>query len=167
MTPACWTWPVPIGPQPNHLGSVSRWQARRCAVCGSSPAALYEDHDHGTGLTRGYLCPSCNAGEGLSSREVFRWYRERSPASILGVRVRYRTQVGHPDDQAARNRWEAALETLAEYRVAVERYPGSIAVCAFLGQEPGPPPEVVVTPLMAAAERVGLTQREWFARHRR
>jgi len=32
-----------------------------CQICGTVPKrGLDQDHDHGTGLTRGWLCHSCN-----------------------------------------------------------------------------------------------------------
>lgn len=36
-----------------------------CELCRRPSAKLVLDHDHHTGLDRGYLCPSCNAGLGL------------------------------------------------------------------------------------------------------
>ncbi|MET9347693.1 endonuclease domain-containing protein [Streptomyces termitum] len=68
------------------------WQAGRCAVCGETGRRLVLDHDHETGLVRGWLCVSCNTREGLAvgPGSVFTRYRERSPAVILGLAVRYR-----------------------------------------------------------------------------
>jgi len=41
-------------------GSVlARWQNGRCAICGRM-SDLVCDHDHATGLVRGWLCRSCN-----------------------------------------------------------------------------------------------------------
>lgn len=40
----------------------------RCEACGGLPngkGSLHSDHDHGTGLWRGWLCSKCNAGLGL------------------------------------------------------------------------------------------------------
>lgn len=36
-----------------------------CEICGLSVATLHWDHDHSTGLFRGWLCLKCNAGLGL------------------------------------------------------------------------------------------------------
>lgn len=65
-----------------------RWQLNRCAVCGVE-ARLVEDHDHESGLTRGYLCGSCNLGEGLNRGRIFSLYRWRHPTSLLGLTIRY------------------------------------------------------------------------------
>lgn len=90
--PACWSWPAP-----EEDGDYSAevclilWQADRCAVCGRSPEGLVEDHDHATGLVRGWLCRSCNTCEaGVHPPDsLFGRYRQSNPASILGVRLRY------------------------------------------------------------------------------
>ncbi|MFB7585357.1 endonuclease domain-containing protein [Streptomyces hydrogenans] len=68
------------------------WQARRCAVCGETGRRLVLDHDHATGLVRGWLCVSCNTREGLAAGPgtVFSGYRDRPPAAILGLTIRYR-----------------------------------------------------------------------------
>lgn len=69
---------------------LARWQDGRCAVCGRH-ADLVCDHDHATGLVRGWLCRSCNATEGRNQQPdtIFTRYRERPPAAILGLVVRY------------------------------------------------------------------------------
>lgn len=64
------------------------WHNNRCAVCGFSKVELVDDHDHDTGLIRGLLCRSCNASEPHDDG-LFRKYRERPPAKILGVQLRY------------------------------------------------------------------------------
>ena len=104
---------------PEHFGHVLlwNWQRGQCAVCAcrvDDHPPLIRDHDHETGLLRGLLCRRCNALEGVakasSEREYreknkkWRWgksgdtqrlaqrfnrYRERSPAAILGLRVRH------------------------------------------------------------------------------
>jgi hypothetical protein len=104
--PACWDWPTDtpvdargglsdatwkaLGEYGRALSLVDTWQDGRCAVCGDR-GSLKEDHDHATGLTRGYLCNSCNTKEGAAYRDylVFTRYRERHPAAILGVRAEY------------------------------------------------------------------------------
>ncbi|CAB4179406.1 Recombination endonuclease VII [uncultured Caudovirales phage] len=44
-------------------------QDYKCAICGvheeNVTKALAVDHDHATGLVRGYLCNNCNRGIGL------------------------------------------------------------------------------------------------------
>lgn len=116
--PACWSWPVPsILPAPGvpeGVGSrtaarllasyedpetrqgvqLENWQARRCAICGRSSSGLVEDHDHQSGLVRGWLCHGCNVQEGAwcwQSRTdtTFAKYRLRPPTAVLGMKLRY------------------------------------------------------------------------------
>lgn len=106
--PACWSWSAPtstdleqlrasFSARPRELfdaddawGSLvmAHWHAGRCAICGHE-RALVEDHDHRTGLVRGWLCRSCNTLEGAGHGGVFAKYRSVSPATICGVRERY------------------------------------------------------------------------------
>lgn len=114
--PACWSWDptVPLdrvyaeyaaGGQPGsadlflrrfHSGEsgalqfvLSAWHEERCAVCGWRAPRLVTDHDHDTGTIRGLLCHGCNASE-PHDNGLFRRYRERSPAQILGLHLPYR-----------------------------------------------------------------------------
>lgn len=69
---------------------LAEWQADRCAICGAETDCL--DHDHRTGMIRGYLCQGCNTAEGMGHAEpesVFTRYRDRNPANILGIHLRY------------------------------------------------------------------------------
>lgn len=85
--PACWSWAPPA---PGSTGvSLLAWQQGRCAICATTSFPLDEDHDHQTGLVRGYLCRSCNSCEGSRRGGVWDKYREQNPASICGVRERY------------------------------------------------------------------------------
>jgi hypothetical protein len=93
--PVCWSWSQP---PPGSGGTGLRaaellveWCRYRCAVCGvSHPGiALFMDHDHETGLCRGVLCQYCNTAEGRGGGRLLGKYRERPPAVICGVRVRY------------------------------------------------------------------------------
>lgn len=70
--------------------ALADWQAGRCAICGRT-GDLVCDHDHATGLVRGWLCRSCNTLEGLHQGDdtIFARYRERPPAAILGLEIRY------------------------------------------------------------------------------
>lgn len=108
--PACWSWSgmpdpavwqlepssfvdrLPADARADHYGRemIHAWQAGRCAICDQRDA-LIEDHDHVTGLVRGYLCRSCNIREGVysASASIFGRYRERHPASMLGLRLVY------------------------------------------------------------------------------
>ena len=66
------------------------WQAGRCAICGCGRAE-FSDHDHETGLVRGWLCHSCNTLEAFAylPGNCFERYRAQNPASILGLTIRY------------------------------------------------------------------------------
>lgn len=90
--PTCWWWEfdptTPHGTEHEQAHRLWLWQDGRCAVCGRHDAAT-EDHDHESGLTRGYLCRSCNLGEAVSGLRVFALYRWRHPTSILGLHLPY------------------------------------------------------------------------------
>jgi hypothetical protein len=36
-------------------------QQKTCEICGAKGERIYADHNHNTGLIRGFLCPRCNA----------------------------------------------------------------------------------------------------------
>lgn len=89
--PACWSW-APVTPKDAEdrtlTATLHAWHAGHCAVCGLPGGRLVKDHDHDTGLVRGFLCRSCN-GQEPHDDGLFRKYRERPPAKILGVELRY------------------------------------------------------------------------------
>lgn len=115
--PACWLWPVPDDiydtPAQRAWDEMSRrhgvpvarghtphyalvhWQASRCALCGAGHdyynGAQVEDHDHRTGLVRGWLCRGCNIHEGFCNIRICPCarYRLRPPTAILGVTIEY------------------------------------------------------------------------------
>lgn len=87
--PICWLWDTAIPDGHDDDRSAFRaWHSGRCAVCGYRDARLVDDHDHETGLIRGLLCRSCNGREPYDDG-LFRKYRERPSAQILGIRLRY------------------------------------------------------------------------------
>lgn len=98
--PACWTWEV--------QGDLWDFHRGRCATCGAQRVQLVEDHDHDTGLIRGYLCRSCNGREGTATRyddHIWSRYRRRNPASILGIVERYIDPLSGVEDAGNTARW--------------------------------------------------------------
>jgi hypothetical protein len=96
-SPACWSWRVQRTVGWGSTGSPSNralidelveWQQGRCAICGEH-RNLVCDHDHETGMVRGFLCGRCNTMEGSSPLELFENYRTRPPAAILNIRAKY------------------------------------------------------------------------------
>lgn len=86
-------WPdkPPADPREDDLRwlLMVNWQRGRCAICGKR-SRLVTDHDHKTGLIRGFLCQSCNVLEGYHPDwDVNVKYRERSPAAICGLVAEY------------------------------------------------------------------------------
>jgi hypothetical protein len=104
---ACWSWPIsdeiwqrlakaadPALSQEEADGLawdvLADWQDERCAICGRPDRVL--DHDHETGLIRGWLCRKCNQHEGNAGddqRDIYVAYRTCNPATILGIRLVY------------------------------------------------------------------------------
>lgn len=82
----------------DEAGVLARWQDGRCAICGKN-RELVCDHDHETGLVRGWLCRSCNTTEGTNQEPdtIFARYRDRPPAAILGIAARYLNPVTGED----------------------------------------------------------------------
>lgn len=123
-TPVCWSWPVPASreyaDEQTAMWALQAWQAGRCAVCGGLLAGmgqrLVDDHDHETGLIRGLLCNPCNVSEGRGNSLTIQRYRERNPASILGIRVRYfnawTRECAEPAEQVDRAARKAAVARL-------------------------------------------------------
>lgn len=52
--------------------AVALLAVRRCAGCGDGSSRLYVDHDHATGVVRGWLCLHCNTGIGHARESVAR-----------------------------------------------------------------------------------------------
>ncbi|MCX4470473.1 endonuclease VII domain-containing protein [Micromonospora sp. NBC_01655] len=76
------------------LSAIEQWQQQRCAICAAhQPGRLVLDHDHTTALVRGYLCRSCNVRE-AHTYGPFELYRQRNPATILGVSSVYESIFG-------------------------------------------------------------------------
>lgn len=117
--PACWSWPIPLTRPFKDWRDADialhdyQWM-RGCAICGTQGETVV-DHSHATGLVRGNLCLSCNALEGKGvSGPAFVKYRERNPASMLGIELMYAnpTPGFAPDPGGSRVR-KAAIDTLS------------------------------------------------------
>lgn len=108
--PACWSWGPPCSADQFRArelregrfsagtieilvkawdGGFDEFHQRRCAICDRRDPDLVDDHDHSTGLRRGWLCRSCNVMEGKGHGGMFEKYRQRPPAVILGVQLPY------------------------------------------------------------------------------
>jgi hypothetical protein len=104
------TWPIP---SPGEHYWV--WQRGRCAFCNATPKRLVHDHDHATGLTRGYLCRRCNAVEAASTHPGWKaWRAGCNPATLLSQQESYEgwgyvlpTAVDEHELRAAINRLSA------------------------------------------------------------
>lgn len=108
--PACWSWSTSTSLAGEDGELLLAWHGDRCALCGL-PADLVEDHDHGTGLVRGYLCRGCNTREGhYGAAGLYVKYRQHPPAAILGLAVRYihpiTGETAQPVLERPRKRWE-------------------------------------------------------------
>ena len=122
--PACWWWPAPLtctfADDDAAEVFLMYWHAGCCAICGSL-GNLVKDHDHQTGMVRGMLCIACNSREGHAGPEhvTIAKYRERNPASILGIRVLYFSSfTGYAEPQGPeglpdRTAHKAAVEKLS------------------------------------------------------
>jgi hypothetical protein len=123
--PACWYWPAPetctFKDEEAASDFLRWWHCGMCAICGDR-GDLVDDHDHKTGLVRGRLCRFCNGKEGHADDEgVFGKYRQRNPASILGVKVRYWSSwTGYAEPEPILTPGEAA-EADQRIRAAVDR----------------------------------------------
>ncbi|MGC4989901.1 endonuclease domain-containing protein [Nocardia salmonicida] len=95
LWPACWYWAVPEEGYWASPKAIYQWQDGQCAICAEpwergGNWGMVLDHDHNTGLIRGWLCRNCNAAEGHPTVDGRRLnYRRRSPAAMLGVRRSY------------------------------------------------------------------------------
>lgn len=172
--PACWAWELPPLPQPNGMSVVAKWQQDRCAICAvhmprttkwsQRSDGLFEDHDHATGDSRGFLCPRCNTGEGFNRHPVYALYRERNPASMLGIRSRKGCGT-HPDDRSAELLLERALSEahdrrdpkMIQYRARMAREAEQLGLTHLRT-----PTSPTVLALADALDRVGLTREVWW-----
>lgn len=94
QTPACWSWPVHVKPsisldERDLHNLMTDWHRDRCAVCARPARTLRLDHDHDTGLVRGWLCTGCNLSEGHGGGLIMDRYREKHPTIMLGIRLPY------------------------------------------------------------------------------
>lgn len=96
VDPICWSWPVLGRGDRDEWAWLAEWQALRCGICAYKDPRIVMDHDHRTGLIRGWLCRSCNLTEGhahLDEDSVYTRWRSRSAATMLGIRRRYENPI--------------------------------------------------------------------------
>lgn len=116
--PAFTTWPDPVEPIQN-LDDLRDWHEYRCAYCGYEAHILDTDHDHDTGIIRGYLCRGCNLLIGKIPTPVdyapfWAWMTGTTPAERFGIREVYlRPQSGFPVFKVADSDDARAVFTLA------------------------------------------------------
>lgn len=94
--PACASWAVPPTFDPDGPQcELAIWHGGRCGICGLTPGELVLDHDHDTGLIRGYLCRGCNAKEGAwwPSPAIAYWRTGLNSAALVGLREIYYAHV--------------------------------------------------------------------------
>lgn len=119
--PACMSWPLPLTDDAADEFQMQRWQAGRCAMCDKTGSPLVLDHDHDTGLIRGYLCRSCNTQEGFGRHlpRFIRWRNGWNPARLMGIEEQYILLNGLTEAQMA-----AAFgpePTMDDLRAAINR----------------------------------------------
>lgn len=98
--PVCWSWQIPddLDHADPHR-ALATWHAGGCGICGGgSSGREVLDHDHRTGLVRGWLCRGCNRKEGSADdpTDVYARWRACPPAAMLGTLFRYVSPIrGH------------------------------------------------------------------------
>lgn len=164
--PVCYGWELPALPIPCRERIVREWQEKRCAVCGvykANESDLFEDHDHNSGDTRGYLCIRCNTAEGQHwAPPVFEAYRRRYPMNMLGVLHR-RKRNQHPIVEAADDDLSTAFG-IVRVLTDPEVHRRDLADAARFRADGMNFPDPVLpewTPLARALHRVGLTGVEY------
>jgi hypothetical protein len=88
--PACWGWILPPPVERDDRWRLKSWHYGECAMCESTNVVgpIFEDHDHGSSLIRGYLCNKCNLLEG--NGHLHDEWDVKNPATLLGVKVRFK-----------------------------------------------------------------------------
>jgi hypothetical protein len=142
--PDCWSWPVPepreYADETEAGDALHEWQHEYgCAICGGI-GPLVTDHNHETGLVRGNLCHACNIKEGKGySTPPFEKYRERPPAAILGVSVRYWSPfTGYAEPRAPETAEDRAAAKAAVDRLSLPSLPSLPSLESLRDAEPLP-----------------------------
>lgn len=120
------SWPLPdLANIEDRMAALIYWQKGRCAVCGLDVPnePLFKDHDHRTGLVRGFLCRRCNFAEGFGEHPIFDLveYRARPPTVLFGIKVMYESIFGESpitDVRHTREEMREASEKLFAYRAS-------------------------------------------------
>jgi hypothetical protein len=92
VDPLCCNWSTPAMIDDDPSDQLADFHSGRCGICGSLRASKL-DHDHRSGLVRGWLCRSCNLKEGHADEpaDVFARWRAVPSAAMLGVLIPYRS----------------------------------------------------------------------------
>jgi hypothetical protein len=70
-----------------------RKRPKRCDICKKSGLVLHYDHDHKTGLFRGWLCHNCNMGLGHAKDSISLLHKQANYLSIHKQRAKVKSPL--------------------------------------------------------------------------
>lgn len=116
--PAFTRWADPSEPI-ETLDDLRDWHEQRCAYCGWQAHIFDTDHDHATGVIRGFLCRGCNLligkfPEPIDFGPYWEWMSGNTPAERFGIQDVYlKPQTGLPVFEVATRDDARAIFALA------------------------------------------------------